>query len=101
MPETSMAPSVSHRAKCNHVNTDVPVHVYIYECVTCMYSLCIYSISVHVCVCVRAPYSPTFGDPSARHLEPPLLPVTHTQDLPPVPPTHPPRALSLTRQINC
>lgn len=49
-----MAPSVSHRAKCNHINTDVPVYVYIYVCVTCMYSLCTYSMSVHVCVYVCA-----------------------------------------------
>lgn len=69
--------------------------------------VCMYSMNKSLCqcgqarVCVCTPHSPTFGGSSARHLEPPLSPVTHTQDLPPVPPTHPPQALSLTCQINC
>lgn len=40
MPETSVALSVSHRAKCNHVSTYVPVYVFM--------CICIYSMSVIV-----------------------------------------------------
>lgn len=67
-----------------------------YKCsfINSLVYLCVWSL------CVCASYSPKFCDPSARHLEPPLL-LSHTQDLPPVPPALPPRALSLIRQINC
>ena len=73
----------------------------------------VYTVSVCVCVCVcvcvralaflfvcaRAPYSPTFNDPSARHLEPPLplLSLTHRIYLQYPPPSLPERCHSHAR----
>lgn len=54
MPETSVTPSVSHRAERNHVNTAVPVKVSIYVYVYVFINIRMYSVRVRVfaCVCV-------------------------------------------------
>ena len=82
-----MAPSVSHRTQCNPLNTVMCLYIWIRdEC---------------LCVCVSAPpvsYSPTFDDPSARHLEPPLpLSISHRVYLQYPPPSLPKRCHSHAR----
>lgn len=93
MPETSTVPSVLLRAKCYLVNTVMPLYVIIFiHICTFVY------IHVSVCVCACAPHSPTFSDPSARHLEPPLpLSLTHRIYLQYPPPSLPKRCHSHAR----
>ena len=76
---------IFHGAKCSSVNTGICLHIYVIGWVGG--------------VCVGALYSPTFGDPSARHLEPPLpLSLTHRIYLHyPPPPSLPERCHSQTR----
>lgn len=54
--------------------------------------------NTHICARLIHLHSVTPLLVTWSHLSPP---VTHAQDLPPLPPTFPPQALSITHQINC